>query len=771
MTSARLLRLIVITLAVTASTGAAATRAYFVDPRELHEGWTRQGQNTYVGQSFVANVDSIYYLEWFVGELSAPGQYKFEITQNGQFVCAGYESVPARGWQWVRCDEFTEGDLRLAKGKEYVLKVSHYQGDSVNYVYRTDNPYQYGAISVGGGHLRPPGSGGDLVCRVYGRTNAVDSMWGGVNNHYFDPSQDSGGHAALDSARALGIKWVRDDFNRWDNFVLDTVAVASAGRNYASHGFNVLGVLCYGHLAAAVSSAPDSVTNPWDRMFYPPRNLFKGVNDSTNYWAAYVRAIMESLPSVKYWEIWNEPNTSWFWDDPDIACYQGSGGASDPIDTPRERCSLYVRMCQVADSVALQLGQGRNTVGGGVWRTGQQSPDSTTVKGTTWMRHMLNLGDERYGGVENCFDLVSVHPYEDYYGVDTAANRAYPDSVQFWNRLFRRDLDSIRAVMREAGYQYMGLWVTEHGWRRWCGVEKEEQTLAYPLASESLLADNLCKFYVSARASQSDPTGGYDHISWYELTSYRVSSAARKKTDGFGLLDSVSPPKPLAHAHSLRQLGETLTGKRFNGRVLTGNTPQDSLAHMHEFEDTATLRRTWVCWSDGMAGRGIDVKLPVRSDSLACESLAYTGTPPVFSPRITDDGWLSLTLNSRPVFISEKGAPMRPDLIVDSVRLEQAGRTLVRAWVTNRGTRATPSYPRPRTPFPTWAVLKANGDSLAQHVRTASMAVNQQAEFTFDLGQTKLPDTVLLSVTVNPSQTYVELGTDDNSGYRLKTQP
>ena len=51
------------------------------------------------------------------------------------------------------------------------------------------------------------------------------------------------------------------------------------------------------------------------------------------------------------------------------------------------------------------------------------------------------------------------------------------------------------------------------------------------------------------------------------------------------------------------------------------------------------------------------------------------------------------------------------------------------------------------------------------------MAVDQQAEFTFDLGQAKLPDTVLFSVTVNPSQTYVELGTDDNTGYALAVRP
>jgi hypothetical protein len=95
----------------------------------------------------------------------------------------------------------------------------------------------------------------------------------------------------------------------------------------------------------------------------------------------------------------------------------------------------------------------------------------------------------------------------------------------------------------------------------------------------------------------------------------------------------------------------------------------------------------------------------------------------------------------------------------------------VRAWVTNHGSRATPHHSPGIQPYPTWAVLYANGDSLAQQVRTDSIAVDRQATFTFTLGPAQLPYTVLFSVRVNPNEGYVELGTDDNSGYRLKTQP
>jgi hypothetical protein len=130
MRNVRPLLLTAVACAVTASLGVAATRAYFVEPRELHEGWTQRGPYTYVAQSFVANVDSIYYIEWFCGELSAPGFYVFDVKDEatGQTVAHGQDTVPTRGWQWVRCDNFTYGTRKFTKGKDYILKVSHSGG-------------------------------------------------------------------------------------------------------------------------------------------------------------------------------------------------------------------------------------------------------------------------------------------------------------------------------------------------------------------------------------------------------------------------------------------------------------------------------------------------------------------------------------------------------------------------------------------------------------------------------------------------------------------
>jgi hypothetical protein len=123
-------RLVALAVAIAVSLGVAATRAYFVEPKTPTSGWTEANPNAFVGQSFVANVDSIYYLEWFCGEPSKPGYYVFDVLDaaTNQVVAHGRDTVPGRGWQWVRCDNFSYGARKFTKGKEYVLKVSHSGG-------------------------------------------------------------------------------------------------------------------------------------------------------------------------------------------------------------------------------------------------------------------------------------------------------------------------------------------------------------------------------------------------------------------------------------------------------------------------------------------------------------------------------------------------------------------------------------------------------------------------------------------------------------------
>jgi hypothetical protein len=326
MRSARLRLLIVATLAVAAGIGTAATRAYFVGLKTSENGWTRANTDTYVGQSFVANIDSISYIEWFVGNPSAPGFYIFDVLDQGtsQVVAHGRDTVPARGWQWLRCDDFTHGSLKFTKGREYILKVSHSAGYSVNFVYRDDDPYTYGAISVGSGQSRPPpGSGSDLVARIYGRMNPVSDVWRACVTHGNDPP-GSAAHTALANAESMGVKWLRENFLDMDHWLSnDTVEVMSVYRRDIADGFSMTGILAYGSNSETISSRGQKPDNPaWEHR-YPPRNLWAKERQN-NYWACYCRSIMENLPAVRYWEVWPEANSLPFLRDPDTAYYKGS---------------------------------------------------------------------------------------------------------------------------------------------------------------------------------------------------------------------------------------------------------------------------------------------------------------------------------------------------------------------------------------------------------------------------------------------------------------
>jgi hypothetical protein len=685
------------------------------------------------------------YVELFAGFHGAGGGYHLSIYEHPDGALVAYRNnvIPEKDHAWLKFDRIRmEPGETFTKGKQYEFRFTRSGTDSIQYYYQDENPYQYGYMRVGGAEE----TGKDLCCRVYGRMKAVDDRWQACVGNSPDGSK---GDTALNKAESIGIKWLRDDFEKMHTWVQNTHPGMEVYRQY-NDNFSMTGILCYGTEDPTRSSRGRGTSWP---AWYPPQNLYDDVNSDSNWWAGYCRSIMNSMPSVKHWEVWPEANAFWCWQDPDTFYRDGSGGL---IDTPRERCSLYVRMCQVAKSTAHALGGGREVIGGATYRLLDGNESHTVSPGADWLRDMFDLAEHRYGGVGSCFDIVSVHPYMWY---ETESNFLVEDR-------FRIDLDTARAIMRAAGYPGMELWATEYGWPRW---SSSDTSYPPPLTDTLMQARNLSQFYTSAIARQADPRGGYDHAFWYELTGYRDSHCGRITTQGFGLLDTCPNQPRLPHSWAMQQVGEQLTGKRCSGRVTDDDTAANNHVRMYEFEDVSG-RRTWVCWKNADNRRGVGVKLPVHTNSLTAESLAYTGTPPVFSPRAKDDGWLSLTLNPRPVFISEKTAPQRPDLRVDSVRYVRASR-VVRARVTNHGTRPTPVRSGSRVPYITWAVLMVNGDSQAQVVRTTSIAVNQQVVFTFDLGQTELPDTVLLSVTVNPNQTYVELGTDDNTGHALAVKP
>jgi len=159
---------------------------------------------------------------------------------------------------------------------------------------------------------------------------------------------------------------------------------------------------------------------------------------------------------------------------------------------------------------------------------------------------------------------------------------------------------------------------------------------------------------------------------------------------------------------------------------------------------------------------------PLTDSVLAAEvSYADEDRSAVMLP--AQSGWLELKLSPRPVFVEEVGPRSRPDLVVDSVRVEpkepQVGeRMVIRAWVKNlrtTETRATPDG------FPTKIAFLCEGDTLGYESVTQPIQVGQSVRVEFVLSEVEpsREGPNLIAVTANPGQRFVELDMDNNTCY------
>jgi hypothetical protein len=725
------------------------------------------------------------YVDFFAGARPAhpDGSYVIQILEGNDARFAG--NAPCSSYRYVRANLVPQAPyVPLVKGKEYVLKITHSAGDSINYYYDETNPYAYGAMWAGGQYQ----SGYDLCARIEGANHAISgedfACTGELYpfSHYPNGLQDllasyMAGAGIRWNREVLVWQWVQPDsaaFN-WGDF--DSVMLYSVQRR-----IKVLPILewtpswaCtrWNHLTSVPEESTPSIA-------CPPRNLYNdvdtnGVVNPRNFWARFVfEAVRRYKPGgtfwqeyqipalgdtygATWWEIWNEANDlTNYWQTP------GAGhGYAVPLtlaDSIEYQAALYARLCDVACQAAHHddsADRSAKLLVGAVGGVHLANPDDGTgatnrlVRGKEWL-HLYYAKREENGAAG-----VAVHPYQ--YPKDDLVDNSHalnPDT-------FARDLDTVRTIMKANGDGDKELWATELSWG-------PDTTSAGGLRA----ALSIPAAYVFAAGGS--PVNFYNRIFWYSL---------HNPWDGGGsLLKLVYPDpsnwtltaKPCYHAYS--QMVSELVGHRLNGRVSSGDSAKDTCGFVYEFEDTLSHRRRWVGWRTWHPPEQnplpVPVRIPARTDTLWAWPLNRGALDSIGSRVIAaTDGWLQVALDTAPVYIHEAGDTLRPDLVVDSIwtipDAPAVGMPVCFcARVKNIGTDSSPSG-IPSDPSQLPVMFYVNDSVVSSFSWLPSIQKDDSADIWGEANWSPArPGSYLVKVKVNGGKDFMELNWDNNANYR-----
>lgn len=295
------------------------------------------------------------------------------------------------------------------------------------------------------------------------------------------PTLDDVTHA-VQLMQAAGVQAVRMDFN-WDMLnptkdewkFDDYNQVVKIGR---AHNLEFSGILDYSSWWA--SSAQDS--QDWRvRLYSPPLHDYD--------FAYYTYQVVSHYKNdVHVWEIWNEPNTTGFWQ-------------------PKPDPAGYVALLQEAYLAAKYADPTAVVLFAGMSSNGIEGNDDSGLA-SDFIEHAYQAGARGY------FDAMAIHPY------------MLPNSGL---ATLRDKIKATRAVMNQYQDANTPLWLTEIGvpttapWWQTAPVQTEQD---------------------AANWLQSVYTGLWDltpTIFWYEL---RDNDQPNNPEDNFGILHNDYSPKP-----------------------------------------------------------------------------------------------------------------------------------------------------------------------------------------------------------------------------------
>ncbi|HTW92356.1 MAG TPA: FlgD immunoglobulin-like domain containing protein [bacterium] len=713
-----------------------------------------------ITQYYRNTLDSLTHISWWCGDTFSGGLFNVVVADsvNPSYPIAHAYNVPARQmWAWM--DFPLTKDAQPVRGRTYKVTITnqYHNGGPISFAYDSLNPYKYGSLTVNG----TKHDSWDLALRVDGLHDTVSLYPWGATCFLPDSRSDWGKWA--DSMKLSGATWgtfyVRWDtiesiagtfhFDNVDSEVkyidsarIEPVAVLVGTPKWASSRIDTI--------VRTDTPNPDTIVDT--TVYAPP--LYMDSGPSSNFWVRYLNALLhhvDSLPDsvrihIHTWSIWNEPNEGCdSWHDPSKSWPGWTGWWRSPdtgyqSDTTWQyRCALYVQLCSLA-AKTIRSHTGHDTdriVIGELGRVVDSSPGLKLVRGVDWLRTFYDKASSSH----RFWNVVSVHPYQRTLFFDPAE---YAD-----------DAESLRAVIR-AHDDTAQLWNSEFGF----GVSDRKN----PSYVDSLQeARNLGQACASTPAEACLPGGTFNRICWWK-------SCAKCGWGDWGLF--ASNMEPNAGYFAFKQVTHTLDGKRLNGRVMMGGAKDDSV-RIYEFENPTSLKKTWVCWKNTGEGEGsVNVSLPATTDTLTGDILHYSNQQYMALAPAGTNGWLSSTLDERPVFVSEEGFTIkRPDLVVDSLRMTPSTLAIgyqetAHVYFHNAGNDTTPQGPV--VGEYALVVLRHNGDSVAYVLDPRPLAPGNSDSISIIVGSVPWSwrGTALFDATVNYRQGYVELhGMDDNDGY------
>lgn len=319
------------------------------------------------------------------------------------------------------------------------------------------------------------------------------------------------------------------------------------------------------------------------------------------------------LPWVRYWEVWNEPNASFFLR-PQL--WQGR-----VVSIENYRTLLN------ASSAAIHSADPENLViGGALFPNGQRRTTITTIAPLEFMRGLFCLSGgvhpRRVCNATVAADVWSMHPYTTGGPSTLPAN---PDNVWIAN------LGSLTRLVRSA--QRLGAlvsshpvqtWVTEFGWG-----SSPRAPRGVPLALESRwVAETLYRAW----------NAGISQFSWYELSD----EASPSNPNPFGGLYSectrgifCARPKPAAAAFRFPFVAYAQPGRRV---LVWGRTPGGIVGRVRvQFQQGRVWRTLSTLKTDGdgifTARRALPRGANTKNSSLRAVFVGDPANSPAFSLR------------------------------------------------------------------------------------------------------------------------------------------